>query len=228
MKEAAKQLHAHLKTDAFKRRVVQFTKNQSHFTIQIETELFIKEEKLKWLNTHDKTIFLEQAKTVLKEDFFDILETLVLPGKDTENSMTSFKKLINPLLALVGSGGIGAGYYIFPLNPPAGIALGIGGSALGGFLLSYLLTDSEKECQKALQNITEESLRKYIYESKQEGINECMNIFFEDDVIKKIRELNESIRQTRVEIDKNKTQKTILKVIATEISRFSERLKDIK
>ena len=187
-KEAAKQLHAHLNTDKFKKNVTEHTKDRAKINIESETESYINEAKDKWLEDDAATIFLEQAKAILKEDFFDILEKLRLPGKPAQNSWSLIKRILNPLLALTGTTGIGigAGLFFLSMNPPAGIALAIGGSAVDGVFLSRVITDSEKECEKALQILTEESLRKYIRMSKQADINNNMKKFFEVDVIEKM------------------------------------------
>ena len=198
--------------------------------IENETESFINKAKHTWLEGHATTLFLEEAKTVLKKDFFDILENLRLPGKPAENSWSLIKMIINPFLALTGTTGIGigAGLIVLSINPPAGIAMAIGGGAIGGVFLSRVITDSEKECEKALQNLTEECLRKYIRTSKQAGINKCLKTFFEVDVIEKIAELKKLIQKTKEEVNICKTKEATLKSLDLEITKFSNRLEDMK
>lgn len=226
--EAVKQLHAYFHTDEFRKNVIEHTRHCDKINIKSETEAYFNEAKEEWLEAHSKTIFLDQAKIVLKEDFFDILEKLTLPGKQTKKIKGIFKKAINPFLALTGTTSIGAGVLVTFINPPVGIALAIAGSAVGGFFLSRVITDSEKECEKALRNQTKECLRKYIHESKQKDIDICMKTFFEENVMRKIDELSESIRQTKVDVGKCETQEALLKIMENEISTFSKRLKNIK
>lgn len=227
--EAAKQLHAHLQTKEFENGVIEHTKSRSRITIKAHTDKYICNAMSEWLDAHAVTIFQEQAKTVLKEDFVDILENLILPGNLTINR-NQFKIEVNPFVSLAGITSIGVGVGFCFISPPIGISMIAGGYsiAIGGLLFTNHRLDSASVCKKALSNLTETCLREYIHESTQRDISKCMETFFKADVLKKIDALKKSIEQTKVEVDKYKTQEAELRSMALKILKCSNKLETIQ
>lgn len=208
--EAAKQLHAHLHTKDF----------ESDAKPKTHTDEYICKAISEWMDAHAETIFQEQAKTVLKEDFVDILENLILPGDQTG---FQFKIQVNPLALMSGGSSFGVGVGVLFMNPVIGLTVIVGGVGIviGGFLY-------KKWRINALRDLKEMKLREYIRECTQNTINKRMETFFKADVMKNINALQQSIGEIKVEVDKYKTQEAKLKSLDLDISKCLNELENIK